>query len=292
MRRPWLGAAAPPRKAAILNHCAGHEAKTFRLDVAARHRSTHNRHIADAPPRSRVMKQHWVPHSRRPARATVADHQATQRAASSTSNTAADALLGSARLLAQRQVLQARFGLHALQRSAIEEEPLQGRGLALQLASLEEEEPLQGQGLLQRAAPEEEELLQGRGIALQRQSVEEEEPLQGKGLPPALAAGVQQLSGADMSDVRVHAGSPQPAQVGALAFAQGNDIHLAPGQERHLPHEAWHVVQQRQGRVQATVQAAGVLINDNPGLEAEADRMGARAVEVGQRASARQPRRA
>ncbi len=95
-----------------------------------------------------------------------------------------------------------------------------------------------------------------------------------------------------MSDVRVHAGSPQPAQVGALAFAQGNDIHLAPGQERHLPHEAWHVVQQRQGRVQATVQAAGVLINDNPGLEAEADRMGARAVEVGQRASARQPRRA
>lgn len=37
--------------------------------------------------------------------------------------------------------------------------------------------------------------------------------------------------------------------VGALAYARGNDVHLAPGQERHLPHEAWHVVQQREGRV-------------------------------------------
>lgn len=77
-----------------------------------------------------------------------------------------------------------------------------------------------------------------------------------------------------MSDVRVHAGSPQPAQVGALAYAQGNDIHLASGQERHLPHEAWHVAQQKAGRVQPTVQAAGVPINDSPALEAEADRMG------------------
>ena len=116
--------------------------------------------------------------------------------------------------------------------------------------------------------------------------------VQGKGLPPALAAGVQQLSGADMSDVRVHAGSPQPAQVGALAYAQGNDIHLASGQERHLPHEAWHVAQQKAGRVQPTVQAAGVPINDSPALEAEADRMGARALEVGQRVAAQRSRRA
>ena len=88
------------------------------------------------------MKQHWVPQSSRPARASAADHQAKQRAAH-TGATTADALLGSTRLLAQRQVLQARFGSQALQRSAIEEEPLQGQGLALQLASLEEEEPLQ-----------------------------------------------------------------------------------------------------------------------------------------------------
>jgi Domain of unknown function (DUF4157) len=49
----------------------------------------------------------------------------------------------------------------------------------------------------------------------------------------------------------------QPAQLNALAYAQGNDIHLGPGQEQHLPHEARHVVQQRQGRVQATMQMAG-----------------------------------
>lgn len=220
------------------------------------------------------MKQHWVPRTSRPARGPAAEHQATQRAASHTAS-AADALLGSTRLMAQRQVLQARFGAQALQRSAIEEEPLQGQGLALQLAGLEEEEPLQGLGL-----------------ALQRQGLEEEEPLQGKGLPPALAAGVEQLSGADLSDVRVHAGSPQPAQVGALAYAQGNDIHLAPGQEQHLPHEAWHVAQQQAGRVRPTMQAAGVPINDNPALEAEADHMGARALEVGQRLAVHRPRRA
>ena len=80
--------------------------------------------------------------------------------------------------------------------------------------------------------------------------------------------------------------------MGALAYAQGNDIHLASGQERHLPHEAWHVAQQKAGRVQPTVQAAGVPINDSPALEAEADRMGARALEVGQRVAAQRSRRA
>ncbi|HAP61901.1 MAG TPA: hypothetical protein DCR93_21180, partial [Cytophagales bacterium] len=34
----------------------------------------------------------------------------------------------------------------------------------------------------------------------------------------------------------------------------GTDIHLAPGQQKHLPHEAWHVVQQKQGRVKPTLQ--------------------------------------
>jgi hypothetical protein len=50
--------------------------------------------------------------------------------------------------------------------------------------------------------------------------------------------------GQDMGGVRVHAGSAQPAQLQAHAYAQGTDIHLGPGQEQHLPHEAWHVVQQ------------------------------------------------
>jgi hypothetical protein len=72
-------------------------------------------------------------------------------------------------------------------------------------------------------------------------------PMSRSGLPVALKAGVEQLSGLAMDDVRVHRNSPEPARLGAFAYAQGSDIHLGPGQERHLPHEAWHVVQQKQG---------------------------------------------
>ncbi len=114
----------------------------------------------------------------------------------------------------------------------------------------------------------------------------EEEMLQRKaepnltGLPDALKAGVESLSGEDLSGVRVHRNSPEPAQLRALAYARGNDIHVAAGQEQHLPHEAWHVVQQRQGRVQATGQLKGVDLNDDSGLEAEADRMGSKALQM------------
>jgi hypothetical protein len=101
------------------------------------------------------------------------------------------------------------------------------------------------------------------------------------GMPDGLKAGIEALSGTDLSDVRVHRNSAQPAQLNALAYAQGNDIHLGPGQDHHLPHEAWHVVQQREGRVQPTMQMAGVDINDDAGLEAEADRMGDEALRHG-----------
>jgi hypothetical protein len=77
-----------------------------------------------------------------------------------------------------------------------------------------------------------------------------------------------------MDDVKVHYNSDKPAQLNALAYAQGTDIHVAPGQEEHLPHEAWHVVQQKQGRVQPTMQLKGANVNDNEGLEKEADVMG------------------
>lgn len=71
------------------------------------------------------------------------------------------------------------------------------------------------------------------------------------GLPDNLKSGVENLSGFSMDDVKVHYNSSQPAQLNALAYAQGTNIHIAPGQERHLPHEAWHVAQQKQGRVPA-----------------------------------------
>ena len=104
----------------------------------------------------------------------------------------------------------------------------------------------------------------------------------GGDLPTNLKSGVEKLSGQDMSDVTVHKNSDKPAQLNAHAYAQGTDIHLGPGQEKHLPHEAWHVAQQKQGRVEPTKQFKGdVQINDDEGLEKEADEMGKKAEEVG-----------
>lgn len=101
----------------------------------------------------------------------------------------------------------------------------------------------------------------------------------GIGLPDALKAGVESLSGMSLDDVKVHYNSPKPAALQALAYTQGSEIHVAPGQEKHLPHEAWHVVQQRQGLVQPTLQAKGVPVNDDEELEEEADVMGKKAVQ-------------
>ena len=95
-------------------------------------------------------------------------------------------------------------------------------------------------------------------------------PTNETGMPDHIKAGVESLSGMDLSDVRIHRNSNKPAELNALAYAQGNHIHLGPGQEQHLPHEAWHVVQQRQGRVRETLQMAGVGVNDDAGLEREA----------------------
>ncbi len=101
-------------------------------------------------------------------------------------------------------------------------------------------------------------------------------------LPKDLKAGIERLSGLAMDDVRVHYNSSRPAGIQALAHTQGTDIYLGPGKEKHLPHEAWHVVQQKQGRVRATeVLAAGASINSDSGLEREADKMGMEALKSG-----------
>lgn len=204
--------------------------------------------------------------------------------------------------LEEEEPLQGKFG--TLQRLAPEEEelPLQGKFATAQREGLEEEEPLQGKfGTLQLLAPEEEELpVQGKFATAQREGLEEEEPLQGKfatspvqreeeapapnrtGMPDNLKSGIENLSGHSLDDVQVHYNSSKPAQLNALAYAQGTDIHVAPGQEQHLPHEAWHVVQQAQGRVQPTMQMNGdIPVNDDVGLETEADVMGAKALNGG-----------
>lgn len=101
------------------------------------------------------------------------------------------------------------------------------------------------------------------------------------GLPDDLKTGLEQLSGFAMDDVKVHYNSAHPAQLQAYAYAQGSQIHLGPGQERHLPHEAWHVVQQKQGRVRANKQfKSGLPLNDDSSLEQEADVMGMKAMQL------------
>ena len=192
-----------------------------------------------------------------------------------------------------------------------EDEPLQGKFAAVQLAG-EEEEPMQGKFVAQLEGEEDE--LQMKKEPAQLVG-EEEEPVQGKfnpalrknaeaktfqfketavqrqeegkssnntGMPSHLKSGVENLSGFSMDDVKVHYNSDKPKQLQAHAYAQGTDIHIAPGQEKHLPHEAWHVAQQKQGRVQATTQMkTGTPVNDDKGLENEADVMGAQAATQG-----------
>ncbi|TAF35814.1 MAG: DUF4157 domain-containing protein [Cytophagales bacterium] len=101
------------------------------------------------------------------------------------------------------------------------------------------------------------------------------------GLPDNLKSGIENLSGYSMDDVKVHYNSDKPAQLQALAYAQGTDIYLGSGQEKHLSHEAWHVVQQKQGRVKPTMQMKDkVNVNNDSGLEKEADVMGAKALQM------------
>jgi hypothetical protein len=93
------------------------------------------------------------------------------------------------------------------------------------------------------------------------------------GLPGSLKAGIETISGLSLDDVHVHYNSSEPARVEALAYTQGTDIHVGPGQEQHLAHEAWHVVQQMQGRVKPTQMTNNIKVNDNEQLESEADTM-------------------
>jgi hypothetical protein len=65
------------------------------------------------------------------------------------------------------------------------------------------------------------------------------------GLPDGLKSGIERFSGLPLDDVRVHYGSPHTDGLAARAFTQGSDIHIGAGEERHLGHEAWHVIQQK-----------------------------------------------
>lgn len=150
-------------------------------------------------------------------------------------------------------------------------------------------------GIVQRAE-DEDDLLQGKFV-VQRDEEEDdllqgkfEQPLQRKvenntGIPDDVKQRMEDAFGTDFSSVRVHPDSAKAPEVGALAYTQGTDIHFAPGQfkpdtsagQQLLGHELTHVVQQAEGRVQPTTEIGGIPVNDNEGLEHEADVLGAKA---------------
>ena len=92
------------------------------------------------------------------------------------------------------------------------------------------------------------------------------------GIPTQMKLDFERRSGLSFDDVRVHYNSDKPAKIGALAYTQGNQVHVGPGQEKHLRHELGHVVQQKTKQILHTKVMHGLFINDDAGLEAEAER--------------------
>lgn len=127
---------------------------------------------------------------------------------------------------------------------------------------------------------ENEELIQGKFDIAQCDEIVEDELLQGKFKPAPnskhesvqlkdnpdntrlsenLKAGIENLSGCNLNNVK-----------------EGMDIFVAPGKEKHLLHEAWHIVQQNQG----TMQLQGVNVNNNEVFEKKVDFVGNKAIQL------------
>lgn len=181
----------------------------------------------------------------------------------------------------QQQKLDAMFnGTLQREKNPEEDKLLQGKfSETTTMQQLKDEEELPGQGKFSAKA------------AQMIKDEEEKPPLQEKpnntGMPASVKAKMENSFNTDFSSVKVHANSSKAPGVGALAYTQGTDIHFAPGQfspdtkagQKLIGHELAHVVQQQQGRVVPTTEIGGMPVNDNPGLENEADKLGDKASE-------------
>ncbi|MGB1206180.1 MAG: eCIS core domain-containing protein [Chitinophagales bacterium] len=196
---------------------------------------------------------------------------------------------------------EAQMKANPLQKQEVEEEEAQMKANPLQKQEVKEEEAQMKANPLQKQEAEKEEEAQMKANPLQKQEAEEEEaqmkanPLQkqenksstSNGLPTEVQMKMENSLGADFSNVNIHKDSKSATDVGALAYAQGNDVHFAPGQfkpntqagQELIGHELTHVVQQREGRVKPTTQAKGLPVNDDKSLEKEADDMGKMAAQ-------------
>lgn len=91
------------------------------------------------------------------------------------------------------------------------------------------------------------------------------------GIPFQMKAKAEEKTGLSYENVKVHYNSPNPAALQALAYTQGEDIYVGPGQEKHLWHELGHVAQQKEGLVKPTGKIGAYPLNDDPSLEQKAD---------------------
>jgi len=198
----------------------------------------------------------------------------------------------SPRQTAQAKMLNNLFA-SPIQRQAPEEEKLPGQA-KFPAQMQEDEEKLPGQAKFPAQMEEEDDDAGQAKFPAQMQEDEEKLPGQAKfpiqekpgeinenGLPKNVQAKMESALNTSFSNVNVHTDSSKASDVGALAYTQGNDIHVAPGQfkpdssegQKLIGHELGHIVQQREGRVQPTGEIGGLPLNDNPGLEHEADQV-------------------
>lgn len=108
-------------------------------------------------------------------------------------------------------------------------------------------------------------------LQMQKREEQEYERPNLTGIPAQMKLNFERYSGLSFDDVRVHYNSDKPARLGALAYTRGTEIYVGPGQERSLPHELGHVIQQKAGKVRPTRWVGGLPVNDQPALEREAD---------------------
>lgn len=121
----------------------------------------------------------------------------------------------------------------------------------------------------------------------QRDPIQRKKTSSSTHMPEEVQTKMESSFDTDFSSVNIHKNSSSATDVGALAYAQGNDVHFAPGQynpnsqegQELLGHELTHVVQQRQGRVQGTQNKGGENINEDKSLEKEADEKGEKAAK-------------
>ena len=94
------------------------------------------------------------------------------------------------------------------------------------------------------------------------------EGTKGVKLPPKVAKGLSEALGADLSKVKIHTGGNAAEackEVGAKAFALGNDVYFAkPGDSKNpkiLAHELTHIIQQGGGKRMPKEQKGKALVS-------------------------------